>query len=483
MTAFLIKFSLSLFVFFLFYKLVLEREKMHKINRFLLLFALVFSLVIPFVNIEFATENPIIQQAIPSYGLPEIFVGSELVETSIIFTFEHVLWSVYWLGFSVFLFRFIRNLTLLLRSIHKSDKIKKDGFIVVLIPEQILPHSFWNYVFVNQNEYENLIDQELFVHEKAHITQKHSLDILFIEVLQVVFWFHPLVYLYKKAIKLNHEFLADQKVNETFKEVVQYQKLLLQKAVGNLVPIASNLNYSITKKRFVMMTKNQSKLMTISKVSFSLLLFGALFFTFSVKGQEKNTTKNESKYLIPDEKTGKSKEVTPEEFQKYLKDKGVETLNLEAVESESGELNYIPQIIGNYNSKTKVETSGEETTYTLTTNSQVKIEEQDDKVYVKPEVRPEFEGGIQAFYEYIKKNLKTPEVEKDVKGNVIVSFIVEKDGGLSNIKILRDPVGMEKEVTEMLTACPKWKPGIQDGKPVRVEYTLPIAVNIKAKNK
>src|SRR5690606_1935904 len=283
--------------------------------------------------------------------------------------------------------------------------------------------------------------------------------------------------------KLNHEFLADQKVNETFKEVVQYQKLLLQKAVGNLVPIASNLNYSITKKRFVMMTKNQSKLMTISKVSFSLLLFGALFFTFSVKGQEKNTTKNESKYLIPDEKTGKSKEVTPEEFQKYLKDKGVETLNLEAVESESGELNYIPQIIGNYNSKTKVETSGEETTYTLTTNSQVKIEEQDDKVYVKPEVRPEFEGGIQAFYEYIKKNLKTPEVEKDVKGNVIVSFIVEKDGGLSNIKILRDPVGMEKEVIEMLEACPKWKPGMQDGKPVRLEYTLPIAVSIKAAKK
>src|SRR5690554_438542 len=124
MTAFLIKFSLSLFVFLLFYKLVLEREKMHQINRFLLLFALVFSLVIPFVNIEFATENPIIQQAIPLYGLPEIFVGSELVETSIIFTFEHVLWSVYWLGFSVFLFRFIRNLTSLLRSIHKSEKIK-----------------------------------------------------------------------------------------------------------------------------------------------------------------------------------------------------------------------------------------------------------------------------------------------------------------------------------------------------------------------
>src|SRR5690606_18577487 len=214
MTVFLIKSTLSMLVFLLFYKLVLEREKMHRINRFLLLFALVFSLVIPFVNIEFATENPIIQQAIPSYGLPEIFVGNEFVETPTLFTLENALWTIYWFGFSVFLFRFIRNLTLLLRSIHKSDKIKKDGFIVVLIPEKILPYSFWNYVFVNQNEYENnQIDQELFVHEKAHITQKHSLDILFIEALQILFWFNPLVYLYKKAIKLNHEFLADQKVN------------------------------------------------------------------------------------------------------------------------------------------------------------------------------------------------------------------------------------------------------------------------------
>src|SRR5690606_39609713 len=65
-----------------------------------------------------------------------------------------------------------------------------------------------------RNEYENnQIDQELFVHEKAHITQKHSLDILFIEALQILFWFNPLIYLYKKAMKLNHEFLADQKVD------------------------------------------------------------------------------------------------------------------------------------------------------------------------------------------------------------------------------------------------------------------------------
>ncbi len=455
MTAFLIKFSLSLFVFFLFYKLVLEREKMHKINRFLLLFALVFSLVIPFVNIEFATENPIIQQAIPSYGLPEIFVGNEFVETPTLFTLENALWTIYWFGFSVFLFRFIRNLTSLLRSIHKSEKIKKDGFTLVLIQDEMLPHSFWNYVFVNRNEYENnLIDDELFVHEKAHITQKHSLDILFIEALQILFWFNPLVYLYKKAIKLNHEFLADQKVNETFKEVVQYQKLLLQKAVGNLVPIASNLNYSITKKRFVMMTKNQSKLMTISKVSFSLLLFGALFFTFSVEAQEKDFNEETLEALY--ERFYKE---YPEYFDPETKKPLEDKLTLEIKTDSIGKKSLVVQF-KDKNSKA--------------------IDEQ-EQVYTKPENRPEFEGGIQAFYEYIKKNLKLPEVEEDVKGNVITSFVVEKDGSLSDIKVLRDPIGIEKAIIALLEACPKWKPGIQDGKPVRVEYTLPIAVNIKAK--
>lgn len=431
MTVFLIKSTLSMLVFLLFYKLVLEREKMHRINRFLLIFALIFSIMIPFVTFELISENPIVTPSISSYVIPEIYIGNQMQTTAPIFTFENILWSIYTFGFLVFLFRFVRNLILLLRRIHEGEKIKKDGFTLVLIQDEMLPHSFWNYVFVNRNEYENnLIDDELFVHEKAHITQKHSLDILFIEALQILFWFNPLIYLYKKAIKLNHEFLADQKVNETFKEVVQYQKLLLQKAVGNLVPIASNLNYSITKKRFVMMTKNQSKLMTISKVSFSLLLFGAIFFTFSAKGQEENTKTSEDKYLILDKKTEKSKEVSPEEFE-----------------------------IAKQN------------------------EEQEDKVHIKVDVKPEYEGGIQAFYEYVKKNLKMPKVENDVKGNVIVAFVVEKDGSLSSFKILRDPVGMEKEVIEMLEACPKWKPGMQDGKPVRVEYTLPIAVSIKAAKK
>ncbi len=427
MTTFLIKFSLSLLGFLLFYKLVLEREKMHQINRVLLLFALVFSLVIPFVNFEFTSESPIIQQAIPSYVLPEIFIGNEFEKTPTLFTLENALWSIYWFVFSVFLFRFIRNLILLLRKINGSEKIKKDGFILVLIPQKIPPHSFWNYVFINRNEYEkNLIDEKLFVHEKAHITQKHSLDILFVEVLQVVFWFHPFVYLYKKAIKLNHEFLADQKVNETFREVVQYQELLLQKAVGNtLVPIASNLNYSITKKRFIMMTKNTPTIRLVSKLLFSMVLFLSVFFTFSVQ------VKAQANENIP-----------VEERQKLFN-------SMSDVEPESF------------------------------TEEQANQEEQ---IYTSVEVMPEYPGGINEFRKFVMSNFKTPKLDEDLKGMVVVQFVVEKDGSLSNIKAVRDlGHGTAEEAVRVVGLSKKWKPGIQDGITVRVNYTLPIQVNFEVK--
>lgn len=429
MIAFLIKSTLSMLVFLLFYKLVLEREKMHRINRFLLIFALIFSIMIPFVTFELISENPIVTSSISSYVIPEIYIGNQMQTTAPIFTFENILWSIYTFGFLVFLFRFVRNLILLLRRIHEGEKIKKDGFTLLLIQDEMLPHSFWNYVFVNRNEYENnLIDDELFVHEKAHITQKHSLDILFIEALQIIFWFNPLIYLYKKAIKLNHEFLADQKVNNTFKEVVHYQKLLLQKAMGkSLIPIASNLNYSITKKRFIMMTKNTPTIRLVSKLLFSMVLFLSVFFTFSVQ------VKAQANENIP-----------IEEKQKF------------------------------FNSMNDTEPDG-------FTEEQAN---QEEPIYTSVEIMPEYPGGIYEFRKFVMSNFKTPKLDEGLKGMIVVQFIIEKDGSLSDIKVLRDlGHGTGEEAVRVVGLSEKWKPGIQNGKPVRVNYTLPIQINIEDKVK
>lgn len=471
MIAFLIKSSVSMLVFLLFYKLVLEREKMHRINRFLLIFALVFSVVIPFVSFELISENPIVKQSIPSYILPEIYIGNQEAETTKLFTSETVFRIIYGLGFLVFLFRFVWNLTSILRRIHESETIKKDGFTLVLIQDEMLPHSFWNWVFVNRNEYENdQINEELFVHEKAHVTQKHSLDILFVEVLQMVFWFSPIIYLYKKAIKLNHEFLADQKVNETFRAVVHYQKLLLQKSVGNsLVPIASNLNYSITKKRFIMMTKSTSRFRMLLKMTFSTVIFSFLILACSkAENLDKSLTKEEIDEILTTIKDKKPKDFTDEQWNALYQDYLYRTKNEESFTA-------IPfKTVEEFMEATEG-VNYEDGLKTVTGNYK-------EDVYESVHISPTYPGGMNEFRKFVAKNYNLPNLEKDLKGKVLVQFVVEEDGSLSDIKTVRDlGYGTGEEAIRVLKLSEKWKPGILDGKPVRVRYTLPIDLNITSK--
>lgn len=101
---------------------------------------------------------------------------------------------------------------------------------------------------------------------------------------------------------------------------------------------------------------------------------------------------------------------------------------------------------------------------------------EDNTVYTAVEVKPEFPGGMAKFYAYVGKNFKAPE-EEDVKGKVIVQFVVEKDGSLTDIKVIRDlGYGTKAEAERVIRNCPKWKPGIQNGRPVRVLYSLPITI-------
>jgi len=120
------------------------------------------------------------------------------------------------------------------------------------------------------------------------------------------------------------------------------------------------------------------------------------------------------------------------------------------------------------------------------TQSEVKvdaeiIEEEPNKIYTTVQVLPEFPGGLAGFGKYVQKNYRVPEVDNDISGNVFVSFVVEKDGSLTDIKVTRDlGYGTGKEAIRMLKSAPKWKPGIQNGKAVRVAYNLPIRLVIKS---
>jgi hypothetical protein len=207
---------------------------------------------------------------------------SETVETNSI-NWSLILWTVYGLGVLIFSIKFSKNLVALILRIKQNPKLKNKGFINVLLKDNIAPHTFFSYLFFNSEKYLNKqIPQEVIVHEEAHAKQLHSLDILLVELLQIVFWFNPLIYMAKNAIKLNHEFLADQSVIKEGIETSLYQRTLL--AYSSDAPssnLANAINYSSIKKRFTVMKTQTSKRTIWSKALLLLPLLAILLYSFS----------------------------------------------------------------------------------------------------------------------------------------------------------------------------------------------------------
>ncbi|MEO8535727.1 MAG: M56 family metallopeptidase [Flavobacterium sp.] len=404
MIPYLLKSGMLLLVFYAVYKFWLENEKMFRFNRVYLLLSIVFSLIVPLQLIYFES---IASGRTLSAQLDELVIQKSneniqsLVEN---LNLSKVIFAVYGIVVLLLVFRFLLNL----HSFYKKIKRNETRFVneekIVLIEEPILPHSFWNTIFINKNEFKNgKIPSELIAHEKAHLIQKHTFDIVFIEVLQIIFWFNPVLLLFKKAIKLNHEFLADEAVNSQFGEVANYQNLLLAIASDKAsIALASNINYLITKKRFIMMTKKKSPVKAVLKVFSIAVVSSLLFFVFSAKSTAQ---------------TDKSKIKAADGLSV-----GFDTTNVR---------------------------------------------------------QPEFPGGITEFYKFIGKNFKMPsEASKNkIEGKVNMRFTVEKDGSVTEVIVVKDlGYGLGEEANRVLRLSPKWIPASEKGKPVRVQYDLPITI-------
>lgn len=303
MIDFLLKSTISLTIFLSFYHLVLEREKMHRFNRFYLLISIIISFVIPFVTFEIIKIVPVVQNMEPlntivtSSVLPESEIQGNVIpiEEKINFI-PYILWSLYGIISFLLLVRFGKNILKLIVKSKSNSIVKYKNANLILVEEKTLPHTFLNSIFINFEDYNNRnIEEELYTHELVHVTQRHTLDILFIEFLKVVFWFNPIFIFYKKAIQLNHEFLADEEIVKTYNNVTFYQNLLLQKGSNNqTIYLASNLNYSVTKKRLIMMTKKTSqKIAVLKKIAIVPILAGLIyFFCIEVVAQEKIINSN-----------------------------------------------------------------------------------------------------------------------------------------------------------------------------------------------
>ena len=283
----------SLFMAFglLCYQVLLKQEKSFQINRFFLLATILISLAIPFISIpvDFLGPQEIISIS-PIHIVDEgILEAPTLTESTFpdrksdsLFSWSWLLLILYSVGAGFMVLRFVKGL-LKIKQIRRLSKptVHQNVFINLRLSQ---PFSFWNRVFLCNEE--QLQDKHLMTHEMVHVSELHSLDILLMELLMIVYWFNPLVYWYRKIISLNHEYIADHKALTHHLDIKEY----LHKVVGvsqNHRPqltLASNFSFVSLKSRLIMITKKESTQPIKSfKWSLILVLLLSLFSAFTLK--------------------------------------------------------------------------------------------------------------------------------------------------------------------------------------------------------
>ncbi|GAA4463261.1 hypothetical protein GCM10023189_41090 [Nibrella saemangeumensis] len=307
MIVYLLKMTACSGILLLVYLLFLEREKMHQFNRFYLLFAIVFSGAVPLISVDgraplmpdLLNRSVVTQHVQPAPTVPTSPASIRnpdapaVVDTEKPVPFTNMFYWVYAFITAGFLLRFGRNLVVLVKKAVRNPVARWQGTRVVLLREDTPIYSFFNTIYVNENDFrQQRIEAELLAHETAHIHQKHSLDILFMELVLAFGWLNPVLFLYRKAIELNHEFLADEAVNSAYGNPKRYQHLLLAKLRTNSEgTLTSRFNFSGTKKRMIMITKSSNPAgMLLKKVALAPVIF-VVGFLFSEHSQAQEKTK------------------------------------------------------------------------------------------------------------------------------------------------------------------------------------------------
>lgn len=281
MTTYILEASVFMAISLLLYFLLFSYTRHLYFSRAYLLVTLALSLTIPFVDIETSTATAYLDQEHFNMSGTELNMAQnnfiELTEKKILGSVQVdagrvALWSVYLMGLMVMLFRYVANLMRIHRTITESKCLDKGAYTVVLVDRPIVPYSFMRFVFVNKTSMDK-IDPAIWCHEVAHVKQWHSVDVLFVESLVVLFYFHPLMWVYRYALKLNHEYAADDAVMQTLPDFEKYasQLILFTQSKENTV-FECGFNYLSIKKRLKMLTKSKNSLMLFgSKIALASL--------------------------------------------------------------------------------------------------------------------------------------------------------------------------------------------------------------------
>jgi len=467
--------TISSIVFYAIYYFFLKKESFHRFNRFYLLGTLMVSLFIPFIRFSVpnaaATAN--LSEFITYIQLPEFTVFAQPHAPSL-WNITNIFLSIYLLGVFVFFILFLIKLVKISLLIIQSKKQRKENYIFVEYDENMAPFSFFNYIFINKKAYNQEDNEHIILHEQIHVQQQHSWDLIFMELMGIVLWFNPIILLYKRSLQVIHEYLADHRVLQHGIEQGAYLNLLLrQLTLQNEWMLGHHFNYLLTKNRFKMLKNHHYSKWAIAKVLF-VLPFIALLLMLNCK----NTTEESQtiQYEFTMENMGsESDEEVNYKIDITQGDDQVQKITIKKEENNNASP-CLPEgaVPFDWPEGTVFKWADEETgkMYEWVKN---------DPPLRKVEVMPEPVGGMEAMYIFLQENLKYPQSARDkgITGQIIIEFVVEKDGSINDVKVIKgvDPE-LDAEAVRVVKMMPKWKPGMQDGQPVRTFYQIPIRFTI-----
>ncbi len=443
-----VKVAVCLALFYLFHKLLMSRDTFHTFNRFAILSMMLLSLMLPLVHLSLDSEAGINRGTVALEGLVAQTVvadGGNGVGEGL--TLTQVLLAAYVLGVVLFVGKALLSVGSLLRLIRRARCVEvRNGIRIYTMQGDISPFSWFRYIIMSEKDWQEN-RREIVLHEMAHIRRCHSMDVAVCNMMIVFQWYNPAAWLLKRELQTVHEYEADEAVLSAGVDATHYQMLLIRKAVGErLFSMANNLNHNSLKKRITMMKIKRTNPMQKAKIAFVLPLAAMTVVAFASQKvenlSEKVEQESEAFSSVSDNPVvravGETAHVAAVKVQEY---KALEEASSMAMASDTAE--------------TK---SGKE-------------------FPCIPETFPQFPGGHIALVEYLSKNIKFPKSKEkeDVRVRVVTTFTVDKDGSITDAKIVRSQgEAFDNEALRVINGMPKWIPGTQNGKAVRVKYTLPI---------
>ncbi|MCF8303614.1 MAG: M56 family metallopeptidase [Bacteroidales bacterium] len=532
--------AIALAVIYLFYRAFLRNETFFRLNRLILLGSLPLAFIIPLIDVSLgSTAVPVNPRvfAMPAVPVPEVQVQASPEG----FQLSPIL-VAYLVGVAVLLLHALYGFFSIFRLKRKAERHRQVGEGVYLV-DKGHSFSFFRMIFLNRESHTRNDLEHIKEHEKVHVKEYHSIDALLIHMAIIFQWFNPFVWLLKYAIYENHEFTADR---ETSREAsnYKYQDLLLKQAAGiPLSTLVHPFNKLSLKRRFTMLLKKHSKKRNLWKYLVLFPIVGALFLGISCSSDMENSipltnTGEDSVHkkvdVSPRYKGGsealanyidqnldypeeaKEKNISGFVYARFIVNKdgsvsGIEIVKglghgcdeevektLENMQWQPGEkdgnkvrtMMFIP-IVFKTNGEPQLMLSlgalpvlGD--TVNFAPQETQAIQPQGKDYYTAVDQQPQFPGGEKARMKYMQEHIDYPQEaqEKGIEGTVYVQFIIEKDGSISNAKVLRGiGGGCDKESLEVVQGMPKWEPGKVDGEPVRTQFNMPIRFTLNDSQK